>query len=498
MQQPVEPPRLRWPVKLAYGVGGIPNIIEQRGLSAFLLIFYNQVVGLPPQVVASVLLVTSCVDALLDPVIGQISDNFRSRWGRRHPFIYAAAIPIAICYLLIWCPPNLSRDLLAVYLLVTLLAVRLFSACFELPASALLPELTQNYDERTTIISLRIMMGLLGGLGLTMLAYRVFLKETPAGTGGVLARQGYFGYGLTAALIIAAAILIAAIGTHGRIPYLSKPPARRATLGAMLREVAATFGNRSFLALLMVNLLMSTASGAKSALELYFNLYFWGLSQVQMANLVGASLVGIVLGFLLAPALSRWLGKRNAAACMIACGMFGVVGPVLGRLAGVVPPNGSRALFAILFADVIFTICVATANAILLTALLNDVVEDVEVKTGRRSEGLLLAADSLSRKVVSSGGIFISGVMLTLIDFPQKAERGAVAPEVVAKLAYAYIPMLVVYIVALGALFLYGIDRNVHENNLRTLRWRARHGADPGAAQALEPSLAKRPDRGYN
>jgi Na+/melibiose symporter-like transporter len=478
-----EPPRLRLPAKLAYAAGGIPNIIEQRGLSTFLLIFYNQVVGLAPQVVATVLLITSCVDALLDPVIGQVSDNFRSRWGRRHPFIYAAALPVAAAYLLIWCPPHVHANLLFVYLLVLLLAVRLFSACFELPASALLPELTSNYDERTTIISLRMMLGLLGGLGLTMLAYRVFLKENPDGSGGVLARDGYFSYGLTAALLIAGAIVLAGVGTHSRIPYLSKPPARRATLRTMLREVAATVNNRSFVALLVINLLMSTASGAKAALELYFSIYFWGLTQVQMANLVGASFVGIILGFALAPALARRVGKRNAAACMIACGMFGVAGPVLARLAGIMPANGTAALFAILLADVTFTICVATGNAILLTALLNDVVEDVAVRTGRRSEGLLLAADSLSRKVVSSGGILISGWMLALIAFPQKAERGTVPPEIVAKLAYAYIPMVIVYLIAFCVLFLYRIDRGVHESNLRTLRLRAGQAGSPSATR---------------
>jgi Na+/melibiose symporter-like transporter len=177
------------------------------------------------------------------------------------------------------------------------------------------------------------------------------------------------------------------------------------------------------------------------------------------------------------------VGKRNAAACMIACGMFGVAGPVLGRLAGIMPANGTAALFAILLADVTFTICVATGNAILLTALLNDVVEDVAVKTGRRSEGLLLAADSLSRKVVSSGGILISGWMLALIAFPQKAARGAVPPEIVAKLAYAYIPMVVVYLAAFCVLFLYRIDRTVHESNLRTLRKRAVQAAGASASR---------------
>jgi Na+/melibiose symporter-like transporter len=180
---------------------------------------------------------------------------------------------------------------------------------------------------------------------------------------------------------------------------------------------------------------------------------------------------------LLAPPLARRVGKRPAAAAVIVAGIIGNGGPVLGRLFGVMPPNHTKTLFVILFADVAFTFCVATATTILMTSMLNDVVEDVEVKTGRRSEGLLLAADALCRKLVSSLGIFISGLTLTIIGFPRKAARGSVPPQLVEKLAYAYVLMTVLFILALCMLYFYRIDRTTHEENLRLLRQRAEREA---------------------
>jgi Na+/melibiose symporter-like transporter len=489
----MDQPPLGWRTKTAYAFSAIPTLVQQRGMSAFLLIFYNQALGLAPGIVATVLLISSIVEALCDPIVGQISDNFSSRWGRRHPFMYVAILPVSIGYLLLWAPPaGLSDGILAAYLLITLLTIRIFDAFFELPSSALLPELTRNYDERTTLVSLRLMLGMIVGLSMTMLAYKVFLRENANGSGGVLIRDGYLSYGIASALLIAAAMLIAALGTHSRIPYLAKAGKRAPSPGAMWREVRATLHNRSFIGLVTMGMLMSIATGAKSALDLYFGLYFWGLTQSQLAGLVGATLAGLIAGVILVPHLSRILGsKKRAAACVVIGAIAGSVGPVLARLVDIMPANGTKTLFAILFADNIFSAGTATMTAILVTSMMNDVVEDAEVRTGRRSEGLLLAADSLGRKLVSSVGIFLSGMTLTLIGFPAKAERGTVALPIVEKLAYGYIPMTVLYLLGLAMLHFYRIDRSVHEANLKTLRDRS---AD--SSQATDERALESPSRG--
>lgn len=100
-ERAVEAPRLSYATKVLYAVGATATNLKLRALSTFLVIFYNQVVGLPPQLVGSILAAALVFDAVLDPVIGQFSDNLRSRWGRRHPFMLIAAAPYALAFFLL-------------------------------------------------------------------------------------------------------------------------------------------------------------------------------------------------------------------------------------------------------------------------------------------------------------------------------------------------------------------------------------------------------------
>ena len=187
-----EAPRLGFPTKLAYAVGSTATNLKLRALSTFLVIFYNQVVGLPPAMVGSILAIALLFDALLDPILGQISDNVRSRWGRRHPFMLAAALPYAVSFFLLWNPPmGWSDQALGLYLMVLILSVRFFDTFFELPHQALAPELAKGYDDRTNLLALRHFFLVAGGLGMTIMAYQVFLKERPDGTGGSCRRNGH-------------------------------------------------------------------------------------------------------------------------------------------------------------------------------------------------------------------------------------------------------------------------------------------------------------------
>ncbi|MEJ0065227.1 MAG: MFS transporter [Caulobacteraceae bacterium] len=300
-----------------YASSAVTTNVVQRGLTTFLLLFYNQVIGLPPKTVATAIMITLMVDAVIGPAFGQISDNFRSRLGRRHPFMYAAAIPAALAYFALWNPPALhGQGAVFAYLVVSLLAVRVFETCFDLPASALLPELTRDYNKRTNIIAYRTFVGAVGGALMTVLAYQVFLKEDAGGGGGVLARGGYFGYAVTSAVVIAVFILVSSLGTHGCIPFLSVTPKRKLTFMAGAREILATLNNRSFIALTAAGAFCFIALGARGGLDIYFNLYFWGLRQWQLSVLVTASIGASLLGAVVAPQIANRFGKRHA---VIAC-----------------------------------------------------------------------------------------------------------------------------------------------------------------------------------
>src|SRR5579862_2297988 len=107
------------PTKLFYGFGSVAFGVKDQGFSTFLLFFYNQVLGAPPQMVGRAIAIALFFDAFADPIVGQISDNLRTRWGRRHPFMYASAIPVAVSYFFLWVPPaGLSHGAMIAYLIV--------------------------------------------------------------------------------------------------------------------------------------------------------------------------------------------------------------------------------------------------------------------------------------------------------------------------------------------------------------------------------------------
>src|SRR5262245_44848848 len=126
-------PALR--TKLFYGVGSIAFGVKDQGFG-ILLFFYNQVVGLSPTKVGAAIAVALIVDAIVDPIVGQTSDNLRTRWGRRHPFMYAAAIPVAVAYWLLWNPPQLAAAALIHYLIAAAPAVRIYIPQYDIPSVA--------------------------------------------------------------------------------------------------------------------------------------------------------------------------------------------------------------------------------------------------------------------------------------------------------------------------------------------------------------------------
>ena len=135
------------------------------------------------------------------------------------------------------------------------------------------------------------------------------------------------------------------------------------------------------------------------------------------------------------------------------------------------PANGTDLLFGVMFVDVILNGALAIMNGIFLTSMIADIVEDSEVKTGRRSEGLLSSADNLFKKIVSGVGVFVSGTILTFIEFPQGAKRGEVDPDMLQKLGLIYVPVQgTFYAVAITCLVLYSITKDSHQANLAKLK----------------------------
>ena len=132
-----------------YGFGSISVGIKNNLLGTWLLIYYNQVLGLDALLVSSAIAIALVVDAISDPFVGIWSDRVRSRWGRRHPFMYASIIPFSLCYYLILQDPgDISDGEMFTRLLVLMVLMRIAMTFYEVPRAALVPELSKDYDQR--------------------------------------------------------------------------------------------------------------------------------------------------------------------------------------------------------------------------------------------------------------------------------------------------------------------------------------------------------------
>lgn len=467
--------RLPLPTKLFYGFGSIAYGIKDGAFKSFLLIYYNQVIGLPATLVAGAILLALVADSLLDPLIGQLSDGLRSRWGRRHPFMYASALPTAGCFLLLFMPPtDWPQGALFAYIVVTSILVRSFIALYEIPSSALGPELSADYDERTAIMAYRYMFAIVGGALLYIVTLKVFLRPDADHPTGLLNPEGWWRYAVTASVIMALSILVSAAGTHSRIASFRKPPPRvRRPFAAVLGEMRQSLGHGSFLALMGYGVIKFTGTGVVSALALYFATYWWKLSPGQVAMLALDALIGSLLALALAPRLSRLMGKKRAAILLLAVTVALGLLPFALRMAGWFPGEGSRLLVpALLAIQTLYWTC-GVVSVIMITAMLSDVIDDSAVRTGRRSEGLFFAANSIVQKCVSGLGVFVSGLLLGAVGFPKGADPATIDPQVVTRLVWIYAPTLIVlYGAGMACLLGYRISRERHAENVRVLQER--------------------------
>jgi GPH family glycoside/pentoside/hexuronide:cation symporter len=464
--------KLPFSVKAFYGSGTVAFGIKEQGFTGLLMLYYNQVVGLPAAWVGAAIMIAMVVDALVDPLIGQASDDLRTKWGRRHPFMYAAAIPIAVAYFFLWTPPHLGHEAMFAYLVVAAIVVRLAISLYEIPSTALLAEFTSDYDERTTLVAYRYFFGVVAGVVIAIVTFRYFLVPTAAQPAGALNPDGYVTYGLVAGAVMLASVLISTLGTHSRIPTLrvDAKPERKSFLEIVSAMKAVLF-DKTYAAILLASLFFAMSAGLTTSLTLYFNTYFWGLSAAQIATLSSAGFAGILLAFAVAVPLSKIFGKKQTATVLFILSALSGATPLTLRMLDLFPNNGSGLLLVLLMVQLAFTTMCSISASILAVSMVADVGEQIQLRTGRRAEGLMFSAVIMVNKAVSGMGVLISGLLLAAVAFPEHAQPGQVPAEVLSRLAVTYIVVaLSLSATAILALSRYPITRAHHVEALRQLK----------------------------
>jgi Na+/melibiose symporter-like transporter len=458
--------------RIAFGVGGAAEGIKNNGFEYALLFFYSNILGVEAGLVAVALLIALVVDAISDPVVGYWSDNMRTRFGRRHPFMYASLIPVAVTYYFTWNPPaGVSGNDLFIWLLACTILVRLSFTFFDVPSTALAAELTQDYDGRTSLMAIRTFLGWFGGLSIQILLFWFLLVPTPEIPIGVFNIDGWNTYGTVAAVCIFFAVLICAAGTHGHIPHLKAPPAaRNLTIGKIFKEIFETISNPSFRALFLATLFGLIASGISATLNQYINTIFWGFDNQQIATITAAVYISAILALIIAPMVGKTFGKKRGAITIGALAFSIAPLPVILRLLGLLPPNGSDELFNIIIFITIFDLALIIATQMLMGSMVADIVEDSEIQTGRRSEGIFFAGISFIRKLSQGAGVMTASAVLAVAGFSAGGGGAGASEDSIRLLGWGYaISLLTAWTLMLLCVSFYKISRQSHADNLATL-----------------------------
>lgn len=453
-------------LKVMHGLGSVAYGVKDNGFSVFLLIFYNQVLGIDAGIVGTVIMAALIFDAFADPIIGELSDRTQSKWGRRLPWLYAAAIPLGIIWMLLWHPPEMGQTGTIIWLFCTAVLARTLVAMCEVPSIALVPELTADYDERTRLMRYRFLFGWAGGLLMLIFAYGIFFT----GEKGVSDPAGYDAFSVWGALMMSGAVLISALGQHRHVAKQSPPAPRGVGIGHAFTEVKATLSNRAFLWLVSAALFGLINQGLTFALSNYQLAFLWQLKQMEMLYYALLLFATVIVAFFIVPPLSARLGKKHAAILLALLSLTFNTALYSSWLLDLVPGGPSDPSIMFMFSFLVFSNSTAVGMMMLTSSMMADVVEASQQETGRRSEGLFFAGYFFMQKCAVGIGTFAAGMILTFANFPQAAAPGQVDVAVLDGLALYYM-VTVLVLGTTGILILrhFPISRESHNERLRVL-----------------------------
>ena len=418
-------------VRVAYGMGSLAEGTKDTLFNIFLLFYYHSVLGLSGGLAGLAIFLALCLDAVSDPLLGAISDRTRSRLGRRHPWIYASLLPLVLAFVALVHPADgLSQAGLFGWLLGFAVLARQGLTLYAVPSNAMLPELSPDYDERTEIVGIRFLFGWLAGLTVAVLGYMVFFAEK-GGMDGRLDPSRWGPFGLFCAGVAAVGVLICALGTQSRMRALP-PPVQGISLPAAWGDVREVLGSAPFRPLLYSALCSAAAWGYINATSLYVNTWYWGLSSEQIGGLTLSIFVSVFIAAGLAPALSAATDKKWLAVRLSLFGLvFGPL-PLVLRLLGWFPENGTRDLFALLFLYTLILFAALIAISIVTASMIADLADWSGQVHGRRHEGVFAAVMAFVIKATSGLGMLGAGLVLDLIGFDasasMEAETASAAP----------------------------------------------------------------------
>lgn len=480
--------------KLAFGLGGAAETIALYSVATFALLFYNQVLGVPAHLAGLAISASLLLDGLSDPLIGSLSDRTRSRLGRRHPYMFAAPLPIAGALFAIFNPPaGLGQTGLVIWFAVFVIALRQAMTFFHTPHLALGGELSAHYTERTKVMAYNSFFTWAGGSLTAWLALSYFFPATPQYPRGLLNPDPWPHYALAISIATLVILFASAWFTRGRIPYLPKPAVDAPPFSPreFARDLGRALSNRNYVWLLVGYVFLSVMIGLREGLRLYMATFYWGLTSEQLRWYILGSFIGFLTAFLAAARLHGRFDKKSTIIISVLIVAVAPSIPVVLGMAGVLRP-GQPLLLPILVAFSVLAYGAGSILAISIMSALADVADENELRYGLRQEGVLYATRAFAAKLDQAVGTALAGFVITLIAFPPKAVPGHVAAGVLHHMALwdgviAAAPGLF----AAFAYARYRITRQSHAATQAELAARRlAHAPGPATPAAPDPGLA--------
>lgn len=451
--------------KMYQAIGAMPDVVKNFSFNTFILLFYNQVLGVDARLVSLALAIAILFDAVTDPLVASISDNLRTSWGRRHPLMLISAIPLGLSIYGVFLPPDgLSDVALFLWLLTFVVLTRGSMTLFQVPWSATTAELSDGYTERTSIMSYRYAIGWTIGVTFPLFVYTFLFPSTEAFPVGQLNPEGYPRLALAASLVMVTAIVATTLLTRREIPYLRQHTTKTEVFGPMriVRELTTALKNKQFRLVFLIVLITSAISGTTANIGIYMTTFFWGFNTEDL-RWFAFSAAGAVLAFpLVALIQRRWDKKIILLWCSIISLFDGIIIVNL-RFLGVLPENGDPLLLTILVCAGVFAASIAVVQGIIGASIVADTLDDHELRTGLRQEAMFFAGLSFSGKAVSGLGIVLGGFIIALIEFPTGVLPGQIPEQKIFLLGLSVgvlVPLL--HLIPIALITRYKITREEH------------------------------------
>jgi GPH family glycoside/pentoside/hexuronide:cation symporter len=489
LQQPAgQTARISLTTKLFYGSGQAVDAIVQAVINTFLLFYLTAVCGLSGAAAGSIFLVSLVADGLLDPFIGRLSDNWRSSWGRRLPFMIVALPPMMIAAALIFnLPVGTSDAVLYIYALLLNIMLRVGLSVFALPHSALTAELSDDYSERSVLSTFRALFIVLGTAAALLPAFAFLF----AGEGALQAKPPYQWLGLLTACLIGGFGFTCVLGIF-RTARVLPVPDKGAHSPGFFADLLQLFHNPSFVPMFVGAVLVLVGQGATTALNLHAYRYFWELPPAYMQLPLLILPVGMLVGTLAAGLLLTRIEKRDGVLGAVAVlGLYQILITLLA-ITGIVAPGSTLAIFLVAINGLLFGGCGAMCF-VCFYSMIADAVDEHDHLFGVRREALYAAALMIGAKAATGIGAFLSGLGLQLIGFsaPANGSGAAVPAETATAVGLLWgIGGALLILAAIPLLRRYRIDRARHAAVLASIAERNRNAQSNMFSAATLAELA--------